>query len=84
MLWVHHSHLVYLSDNVEGCAASRGNEVTLQEERYISGVYHCAAGEVSGLFKGTDLTTVGKSLKTIKRREVFVIFHLKALFSLIF
>jgi hypothetical protein len=77
MLCVHHFHLVYLSDNAERRAASRGNEVTLQEERYVSGVYHCAAGEVSGLFKRTDLTTVGKTLKkTIKRHEVSVIFHL--------
>jgi hypothetical protein len=54
---------VYLSDNIERCAASRGNEVTLQEERQISGVYHRAAGDFSGLFKGINLTTVGKTLE---------------------
>jgi len=54
---------VYSSDNVERCAAGRGNEVTLQEERQISGVYHCAAGDVSGLFKGINLTTVEQTLE---------------------
>jgi hypothetical protein len=64
---------MYLSDNVERCAASRGNEVTLQEERQISGVYHCAAGDVvSGLFKDINLTTVGKTLEKQQRDQRYL------------
>lgn len=57
MLWVHF-HLVYLFANDERCAASRCNEVTLQHEGHFTVVYYCAAGNVSGLFKGSNMTTV--------------------------
>jgi hypothetical protein len=60
VLWVHF-YLVYLSANIERRAASRGNEVTLQQEGHFSVVYYCVAGDVSGLFKGTNMTTVQKT-----------------------